>query len=92
MSGLNISFGLIASEDELAAWNRQANSKVAKGIARANRVRKLPNVEQYTIEFDSRSCLNKMYKGSRNISFISCFLNKCSYIADYKIYKHEKIF
>jgi hypothetical protein len=30
MSGLNISFGLTASEDELAAWNRQANSKVAE--------------------------------------------------------------
>lgn len=27
MSGLNISFGLTASEDELAAWNRQANFK-----------------------------------------------------------------
>ena len=33
-------------------------SKVAKGIARANRVRKLPNVERYTIGFNSRPCYN----------------------------------
>ena len=43
MSGLNISFGLTASEDELAAWNRQANSKVAELVDAIRRTQPIIN-------------------------------------------------